>query len=205
MRDRRIAVISAPQQLSALRSPVRQEMLDVVARVGKPVSLTQVAAMLGRPADGLYYHARLLERAGLVRTKESRTSGGRAEALYEAVAPQYKLRYERHSPAVLSIVSSMLRLGTRDFRRALGSGKAKLDGPDRDLWALRQIGWLRPDQLRHVNRLVQKLANETAHPQQLGRLYAVTVLLAPLDHRSNRTGRRPRKRDETCSFPSCTR
>jgi len=186
----RTVLISAPRQLSVLRSPLRQEMLDVIARWGRPVSLTQVAAMLGRPGDGLYYHARLLERAGLLRTTVARTSRGRAEAVYEAVAPQYKLRYERRSPVVTSIVNSMLRLGMRDFRRALASGKAKLDGADRDLWALRQTGWLRPDQLRRVNRLIQKLADETARAEQPGRLYAVTVLLAPLDHRSNRSGRR---------------
>lgn len=186
----RTVLISAPKQLSVLRSPVRQEMLDVVARWGRPVSLAQVAAMLGRPADGLYYHARLLERAGLLRATATRTRSGRAEALYEAVAPQFKLRYERRAPAVISIVNAMLRLGMRDFRRAIGSGTARLDGPDRDLWALRQTGWLRPDQLRRVNRLIQRLADETARAEQPGRLYAVTVLLAPLDHRSNRTGRR---------------
>src|SRR5262249_10319210 len=146
----RTALISAPRQLAVLRSPLRQEMLDVIARWGRPVALAQVAAMLGRPADGLYYHARLLERAGLVRATTKRTSDNRAEPVYESIAPQYKLRYQRRSPAVMSIVSSMLRLGARDFRRALGSGKAKLDGPDRDLWALRQTGWLRPDQVRRV-------------------------------------------------------
>jgi hypothetical protein len=201
MRERRVALISEPKQLAVLRSPVRQEMLDVFARWGRPVSLTQVAAMLGRPADGLYYHARLLERSGLLRTTGPRKSSGRAEALYEAVAPQYKLRYPKGasaaSRAVVSIVTSMLRLGTRDFRRALASGTAKLDGPDRDLWALRQTGWLRPGHLRRVNRLIQSLADETARTEGRGRLYAVTVLLAPLDHRSNRTGRRPRRRAGT--------
>ena len=176
-------------------------MVDVMSRWGRPVSLARVAAMLGRPADGLYYHARLLERSGLLRSASPHKSNGRTEALYEAVAPQFKLRYSKGaspaSRAVVSIVTSMLRLGIRDFRRALGSGKAKLDGPDRDLWALRQTGWLRPDQLRRVNRLIQSLADETARAEPRGRLYAVTVLLAPLDHRSNRTGRRPRKRAAT--------
>jgi len=195
---KRLAVVSEPEQLAVLRSPVRQEILDVIARWGRPLSLAQVGAMLGRPSDGLYYHARLLERSGLLATAGTRARKGREEALYQAIAPQYKLRYPtgaaRGSKALLAIVGSMLRLGMRDFRRALGGGKAKVDGPDRDLWALRQTGWLRPQQLRRVRRLIQELADETAQNDPRGRLYAVSVLLAPLDHRSNRSGRRPRKR-----------
>lgn len=195
---KRVAVVSKPEQMAVLRSPVRQEILDVIARWGRPLSLSEVGALLGRPSDGLYYHARLLERSGLLASAGTRTQNGREEALFQAVAPQYKLRYPagaaRGSKALLSIVGSMLRLGMRDFRRALAGGKAKVDGPDRDLWALRQTGWLRPQHVRRVNRLIQELADETARNDPRGRLYAVSVLLAPLDHRSNRSGRRPRKR-----------
>jgi len=195
---KRLAVISQPDQMAVLRSPVRQEILDVIARWGRPLSLAETGALLGRASDGLYYHVRLLERAGLLASAGTRMQNGREEALYQAVAPQYKLRYPtgaaRGSKALLAIVGSLLRLGMRDFRRALAGGKAKVDGPDRDLLALRQTGWLRPDQLRRVNRLIQKLADETAQNDPRGRLYAVSVVLAPLDHRSNRSGRRPRKR-----------
>jgi predicted transcriptional regulator len=57
--------ITRLDQMTVLASPVRQELLDVLARMGT-VSLAEVAAALGRAPDGLYYHARLLHRAGLV-------------------------------------------------------------------------------------------------------------------------------------------
>ena len=188
--------IARPAQLTALVSPVRQELLDVLARVDA-VSLAELGALLGRPADGLYYHVRVLERVGLVASAGARTVAGRREALYRAVASQFALRYAagpaRHAGAVNGVVGAMLRLGARDFRRALQQPGTKLDGPDRDLWALRTTGWLRPADVRRVNRLIRTLAESTARRRPPGRLYALSVLLTPLDHRNNTTGRRPRR------------
>ena len=53
--------------------------------------------------------------------------------------------------------------------------------------------------LAHVSRALRELRDHslvellTPEAKGRGRLYAVTVLLTPLDHRSNKTGRRPRK------------
>lgn len=183
------SVVSHLSQIKVLVSPLRQELLDVMARMGA-VSLAEVAAALGRPADGLYYHVRLLQRVGLVEPAGSRAVGGRREALFRAVASQFRLRYAEAPPAqaraVTAIVGSMLRLGARDFRRALASGGNRVDGPTRDLWALRTTGWLGDAQLREVNRRVADLAAATTHTDATGRLYAVTVLLTPLDHRARR-------------------
>src|SRR5262245_38322087 len=195
MAIRRTATVSRLRQMAVLSSPVRQELLDVLARMGT-VSLTEIGAVLGRPSDGLYYHVRMLVRAGLV-TAATRTRGGRREAVFRAVAPQFALRYapstSSHARAVTSIVTSMLRLGIRDFRRALANGGNRVEGPERDLWALRTTGWLLPSQLREVNRLIWDLSEAATRSESKGRLYGVTILLTPLDHRSNKTGRRPRK------------
>jgi hypothetical protein len=94
---------------------------------------------------------------------------------------------------VTAIVAAMMRLGARDFRRALAAGGTRVEGPARDLWALRTTGWLLPSQVRRVNALIQRLSKATQQSSKSGRLYGVTVLLTPLDHRSFRTGRRPRK------------
>src|SRR5262245_19633178 len=139
--------ISRPAELSALRSPVRQELLDVLARVDA-ASLAEVGALLGRPSDALYYHVRILARAGLVRAAGRRIVSGRPEVLYRAVASQFAVRYApapaRQAATVNGIVAAMLRLGARDFRRALGREGVRLVGQSRDLWALRTAGWLRP-------------------------------------------------------------
>jgi len=188
--------ITRLEQMRILSSPARQELLDVLARM-RAVSLAEVGAVLGRPADGLYYHVRLLERAGLVKPAGTRIRRGRREALFRAVAPEFALRYASapasHARAVTAIVTAMMRLGIRDFRRALVAGKNRFAGAERDLWALRTTGWLVPSEVRRVNALIRSLSKAATQSAPNGRLYGVTVLLTPLDHRSFRTGRRPRK------------
>jgi hypothetical protein len=188
--------ITRLDQMRILASPLRQELLDVMARMGA-VSLAEVGAVLGRPADGLYYHVRLLARAGLVKPAGTRNRGGRPEALFRAAGPEFALRYaatpDSHSRAVTAVVAAMMRLGARDFRRALAAGGTRVEGPARDLWALRTTGWLLPAHVRRVNALIRRLSKATQQSSKSGRLYGVTVLLTPLDHRSFRTGRRPRR------------
>ena len=196
MRRTHTAVVARVDQMRVLASPVRQELLDALSQLGS-ASLVELGAVLGRPADGLYYHVRLLERVGLIRAAPARIRGGRREALFRAGARRYAMRYASApastEQAVNGVIASMLRLGIRDFRRALANGGNRLDGPVRDLWALRTVGWLRSAQVRKVNRAIHDLWRDVSRHDRGGRLYAVTVLLTPLDHRSNRTGRRPRR------------
>lgn len=197
MHASRVSWISRIDQMKVLSSPVRQELLDVLARMGT-VSLAELGAVLGRPADGLYYHVRLLQRRGLVVSAGSREVRGRREELFRTVAPQFALRYAAapspRAQAVTGIVGSMLRLGARDFRRALTTEGNRLEGPARDLWAMRTTGWLLPSQVRRVNQMILELSKQATRQSAGGRLYSVTVLLTPLDHRANRTGRRPRRK-----------
>jgi helix-turn-helix protein len=195
MRKRGMHVITRPEQLRALVSPVRQELLDVMARMGT-VSIAEVAAVLGRPADGLYYHVRALQRVGLIEAAGTRRGGVREEALFRATAGQFSIRYPQAIAgrrAMTAIVGAMLRLGARDFARALARGDVRVEGPQREMWALRTTGWLTPAQLRHVNRHIAALSAAATQAGPAGRLYAVTILLTPLVHRDNKTGHRPRK------------
>jgi len=196
MPKRPLLPITRLDQKKVLTSPVRQELLDVLARVGD-VSLAELGALLGRPADGLYHHVRLLVRVGLVRRAGERVRGRRREALFRAAAPQFALRYtpptRPHVAAMNAIVAAMLRLGIRDFHRAMAGGALRVEGPERDVWALRTTGWLRTPQLREVNRAIAALSRTATRQEAAGQLYAVTVLLTPLRQRTNRTGRRPRQ------------
>src|SRR5689334_15988326 len=129
MRVRDKATISRLDQKRVLASPIRQELIDALSRTG-PSSLTELGALLGRPADGLYYHLRLLRRVGLVAAAGSRVRNGRREDLFRSGAAQYELKYgdpsPRHARALNAIIASMMRLGIRDFRRALTSGTCTL-------------------------------------------------------------------------------
>lgn len=179
-------VIRGRKQLSVLAAAARQELIDILAGMG-PVSVAEIAATLGRPADALYFHLRALKRAGLVEQVGYRSRGGRQEALFRTIAPELRLQYEPRNPVnrqgITDIVSSMLRLGIRDFRRAFQRGDAMVTGNCRELWALRKAGRLSLAQIRDINRSIEQLVRHLKRPQGKGRLYGITVLLTPLDHR----------------------
>lgn len=181
-------VIKDKGELAALVSGVRQEIVDVLSQMTTP-SVAELATALGRPADAIYYHLRILQRAGLVVCAGNRNHGRRQEQLFRAVSPDLRLDYKIGGNAreITAIVRSMLRLGARDFAHAFRRGDAKVSGRGRELWALRTIGWLTPDEIVKVNQSINSLARAVSKPQRNGRLYGITVLLTPLDHRARRT------------------
>lgn len=185
--------------LAALVSAARLEVADALAEMGT-VSVAELAATLGRPADSLYFHLRALVRAGLARRAGYRLHGGRKEALFETVADELKLDYRQrrkaNRKAVSAIVASVLRLGIRDFRRAFheaGEGTVAVSGPHRELWALRKAGRLSPAQIAGINRSIRRLLGAMAKPKGEGRLYAITVLLTPVDRERKSAKRLGRK------------
>lgn len=190
-------LIRTNTQLAALVSAARQEVVDVLAEMGT-VSVAEIAATLGRPADALYFHLRALKRAGLVTEVRDRSRGGRKEALFRTVARELWLRYEPGSKAnrraVTAIVSSMLRLGIRDFGRAFQEPGVIVSGSQRELWAVRKTGRLSRAQVAGVNKSIERLKQAVSKPHGRGRLYGITVLLTPLDHRrrESKRGRKPR-------------
>ena len=203
MRTPRPTLITRTDQLSALASPVRQEIVDVLSRMGAS-ALVDIAGVLGRPADRLYYHVRVLLGVGILVPAGSRNRAGREEALFRTAAPELALRYAPSSHgqdrAVVAIIASMMRLGIRDFRRAFASGGARVEGPRRELWALRTTGWLTPSGVAGLNRQIHGIKRALSGPRAKGRLYGITILLTPLEHRPRKSlGRpaRPRRRQST--------
>lgn len=182
-------VIRSQKQLAALVSGVRQDIVDLLAEMGN-ASVAQLAAGLGRPADALYFHLRALHKAGLVQSAGFRYSGRRKERLFCTTASELRLQYDPQSSmnraSVNAIVRSMLRLGIRDFTRAFQPGPLIVDGPGRELVALRKTGRLSSRQLADVNQSIGRLTRSVFRPGRKGRLYAITILLIPLERRIRR-------------------
>ncbi|HEX2816353.1 MAG TPA: helix-turn-helix domain-containing protein [Phenylobacterium sp.] len=188
-------VVRTKKQLSALASSARQEIVDVLANAGA-ISVAELASALGRHADALYYHLKVLRQAGLVLSAGHRGRGKHREELIRSVSADLRLPYELgeggNRGEISAIVASMLRLGIRDFDHAFAFGDVKVSGADRELLALRKIGWLTPDEVGDVNRSIAELAQIAAGPPGRGRLYAITILLTPLDHRAHPGGKAAR-------------
>jgi DNA-binding transcriptional ArsR family regulator len=182
-------IIRSKRQMRALAASTRQEIVDVLSRMGT-VSVAELATALARPADSLYYHLRILKRVGLVLSAGSRRLAGRSETLFRAVASELSLCYQLgkkgNSREVNAIIASMMRLGIRDFSNSFKTADASVSGPNRELWALRKTGWLSQAQIAEVNRYIEKLMHVMAVPGRNGRLYAVTIVLTPLSRRSHR-------------------
>jgi len=176
--------------LSALVSTVRQEIVDTIEAIGGEAAVADIAAQLGRPADGLYYHLRRLVDGGVLREGDDPGDGrGRRYRTAASRGQRVQLRYGRGSRAnqatVEKVVGGMLRTAERDFERALRSGAAIGEGALRDLWASRLKGWVGDADLREINRLLTRLSALLLHPRDARRNRLVTLawMLAPIDEK----------------------
>jgi DNA-binding transcriptional ArsR family regulator len=174
--------------LAALVSTVRQEIVDTIEALGGDAAVADIAAQLGRPADGFYYHLRRLVDAGVLREGEDHGDGrGRRYRTIAQRGQRIHLRYGRGSRSnpgtVAQVVSGMLRTAERDFAKALRGGSASGAGELRDLWASRLKGWVGDDELREINRMLVRLAELLQQPRDPHRNRLVTLawMLAPID------------------------
>ena len=176
--------ITGQAQLAALASPVRQEIVDVVAVIG-PCSIERIAQVLGLRADRLYFHVRRLQSVGLVIRRGTSGQGRKAAAIYDAPGKSMRIRYEPRSSgkvrAVGMVTESVLRLSRRDLKRAMQSPASILNGPLRDTWAGRVRGWMTPNEVRRMNRLVEEILSliRSGSVGAGARQVAFTFVLAP--------------------------
>lgn len=195
--------------IAAIASPVRQELIDTFEALGGEATIAEVAAQLGRPADGLYYHVEILRRAGLlVATAAGRSRAGRSERRYRTPSHRnadlrlvYQPEQPRNAAAVREVVGGMLRIARRDFDRGLAPGVV-VEGPQRALWAARGTGWVSDAELAEINELLGELAERLRKPRggDRQRLVSLCFVLAPMTARpTRRTEDAPRARSPRAS------
>lgn len=115
-------VIRRLGQLRALCSPVRQDIVAALESSG-PSSVGEIAGRLGRSTHSLYYHVRMLERTGLIRVHETRSTTRRDEIVYALATKGIVIDPCRRSRAFLQSLGEMyaatLRRAEREVLRAL--------------------------------------------------------------------------------------
>jgi DNA-binding transcriptional ArsR family regulator len=172
------------QEIELLASPTRIELVDTLEALGGEASVAELAAQLGRPADGLYYHLRQLAEGGLL--IEEATPSGRRYRTRTPAGERLRLRYKpgktANAKAVGGVAASVLRIAGRDFTRALADPEAIVDGPMRELWAARNKGWVGRAELAEINRLLLRVAELLHRPRAASRdrLIVLSWILAPI-------------------------
>jgi DNA-binding transcriptional ArsR family regulator len=126
--------IRTPRQMRALSVPVRIRIFEALAKAG-PLSVAEIAAVVGRPAAAIYQHVELLRRAGIIRFAGIRGKGRQKSRLYAPVARGLKATTSPGTPAQRH---ALARLGMaharhvlRHYERALVQDEGELEGPHR--------------------------------------------------------------------------
>jgi DNA-binding transcriptional ArsR family regulator len=155
-----IDVVGRLDQIQTLASAVRQEIMDTLQASG-PLTVRQLARLLGRPPDSLYYHLKKLIAVDLVREKEESKSDGGGEAKFELPFGLWQIHYDVGDPESISamarVVSTLLRVTDRDYRRALAYEEIVPHGPDRNVWGGRSVGWVTEHELVIINAKIQQI------------------------------------------------
>src|SRR5438105_4689975 len=84
-------LIDDPGKITVLAAPVRVEIATTIQALGGAATVAELAAQLGRPADGLYYHLRAMVTGGLI--EEQAGTGGRSYRLAIPAGESMRLHY----------------------------------------------------------------------------------------------------------------
>jgi predicted transcriptional regulator len=180
-------LITSAKQLQAIASPGREEIVDVVALIG-PCSITELAAVLSRSRNSLYYHVRALRDCGLLIETQRSGEGKRTTAYYDPPGRPFAVRFDlstkERKRAVVALARARIRTAARGFERACRPGAVRVEGPHRNLWATHLKGWLSDEELKEANELFARLIHligrsggESVHDK---RSYEFTFVFAPI-------------------------
>ncbi len=184
-------VVRRADQRAALTSPLRLEILEHFLVAG-PAAVDEIAARMGRAADSLYYHVRMLVKVGLLRPRGSRKSGKRDKTLYAVVARRIELPCRPGSAALtestMKTMASAFRMAEREMHASLESGRFEEHGRYRDFYAARVRSDLSRAALAEVNRHLKAIEDifsrefKTAPANGTSCSLTLALMPAPIDN-----------------------
>jgi len=178
------------EQVRAMAHPLRLRLIELFAREAQTAK--QAAQKLGQPPTRLYHHVAILEKAGLLRLKETRAVRGATEKYFEIVrGPLTPDAGEALKGSTAkdheAIALTLFDRARNEMVRALAAGAA--DGK-RPMIAARAVARLSPADARRVRaelvRVLQGLRRQRqkhkATPpggKRGWRRYALTISMVP--------------------------
>jgi predicted ArsR family transcriptional regulator len=184
--------ILRPDQIAAVSSPLRQEIVDRLAAFG-PAGARDLAHALRRRPTSIYHHLTQLERVGLLRTIPADIARGRPALLYATVAPRMRLaraaRLAHNRKPLARAGTSAAKQAGRDYADGFGAEHWAIEGARRNHWFFRVVATPSRSRLKRMNALLNQLAELAWTPDpQAGPPISVAWFLAPL------ASRRPTRR-----------
>jgi len=184
------------QQVRALSHPLRLKLLELFFE--RPRTTMQAAEQLGEAPTRLYHHVASLERAGLVRLRETRPNRGTTEKYFEAVTTRLEpvelkdaLRKKGNRRDLAAMGFVVFEQARNELARALA-----LDPGDaaENLMAIRGVLRMSPAAAKRLRKellgVVKRLQNRSGSSQKRrsgsasqrarGR-YSLTIALLPTD------------------------
>lgn len=192
MRKPDIIRVTSPRTWRVLLSPVRVEVAEAL-RAGGPMSIAQLAAMLGRRADSLYRHVELLRKAGFVVHAGHRKAGRHIEQLFDASARDFELdlgddERGKAGQAVVETASAFAKAAERAVRDAASARALRLARDDRNITINYELSWLSPTGFRRVRDLVRqiKAIMDAGKGPRKGQMYLTLAIATPVVRKSRR-------------------
>ena len=168
-------------QMRALAHPLRLRLLELFAQ--EPRTAKQAAEVLGEPPTRLYHHVAALEKAGLIRLRETRQNRGTTEKYYEASAKQHLVdRDVLRDKDARRDLASMGVLVFDQARNELVKTLARDEVPE-DLIAVRGVFALSPAAAKKLRReltaVLRNLRGGKKPSRGKKKRYALTIALVP--------------------------
>lgn len=172
------------RQILCLVSARRHDLLDKLAAMG-PLSIRELAPLLGVTAPSLYHHVEKLLKVGLVLQVGERTIKRKKEKIYGTLAPRMRLSRSFADPANRAVVdklaTALMRQIARDFRKGSRSPTARFAGGGRNIGLARLVGAPSRQELARINGLFEDIAGILwASAGRKGPLVSVAWSLAPV-------------------------
>jgi DNA-binding transcriptional ArsR family regulator len=173
------------EQMRALSHPLRLRLLELFAE--RPRTTKQAAEALGEPTTKLYHHVAALERAGLVRLRETRQNRGTTEKYFEVTQNQFlaktdaALLQNEEAQAVMGFV--LFDQAREELVRALSSGQKP--GSVLAVRGILRLSRAEAKRLRKelvaLVKRVSKACESEPGPRTRRRRYTLTIALLPAD------------------------
>lgn len=141
------------RQVKTFKAMADGTRMKMVAVMTKPMTVKQLADLIGEDHHKLYHHMRVLEQAGIVRLVETRTDSHIVEKYYELVENSMIINHKEFGPDFLPMLNSMvLQIAQTALNDLVES--SKLSGERAS--ASRIILRCAPEQFEEIRTLIQR-------------------------------------------------